>query len=215
MFIIYGTRTFTSTFERGSFHCPQCRGDRDYNHRRVKNWFTLYFIPVIPLDTRGCYVECRGCSGTFTSDVLHLSRPAQPAYTPPVKPPYETGMHEQIKRLFILAAVTSGKPSVATTHSLLKCYKHLANEDLEPFTVEREINLAIQARTDIHTFAQKVSHVIDPALRPKVLAGVHLILRSQRGNAVASVDELRKLGQALQINDRQLETTLATLTKAP
>lgn len=68
--IIFGTRGITSTKERGQFHCPQCRGDHPYVHKSVRRFFTLYFIPVIPLDRLGEYVECRQCQGTYHTDVL-------------------------------------------------------------------------------------------------------------------------------------------------
>jgi hypothetical protein len=220
MFIIYGTRTTTSTFETGAFHCPRCGPNREYNHRRVKNWFTLYFIPVIPLGTRGHYVECLQCAGTFSPEVLCYTPEGQPAFAPALpeidldSPTIETGMNEQIKRLFVLAAVSNGKPTAATMQSLQYCYRHLVNKHLESNTIEYEANLALQARTDLLTFAQKVSHVIEPSLRPKILTGVHLIQSAQRGNRVANTSELRQLGQALQMTDKQLESTLATLSKA-
>jgi hypothetical protein len=122
-------------------------------------------------------------------------------------------MHEQIKRLFVLAAVANGKPNPATTQSLQYCYRHLVNEQLDSSAIENEATLALEARTDLHTFAQKVAHVIEPKLRPKVLTGVHLILSAQSGNSAVSTNELRKLGQDLQMSEKQLESTLATLSK--
>ena len=214
MFIIYGTRTTTATVEKGVFHCPRCGPHRHYHHCRVKNWFTLYFIPIIPLGTRGFYIECLQCSGTYGPEVLQLTHLDQPAIETVVQPSYETGMHEQIKRLFVLAAVTQGKPNAATTQSLQYCYRHLTNQHLETSKIEGEVDMARQAQTDMLTFAQKVSHVIEPAIRPKVLTGVHLILSAQRGNATSNTDELRQLGRALQMPAKQLDSTLASLNKS-
>ncbi len=69
-FIIFGTRGVTSTVERGQFYCPQCNGDCEYTHKSVRRFFTLYFIPLIPLDRLGEYVECRQCQGTFQTQIL-------------------------------------------------------------------------------------------------------------------------------------------------
>lgn len=41
-----------------------------YVHKNVRNFFTLYFIPVIPLNKLGEYVECSQCKGTFDVSVL-------------------------------------------------------------------------------------------------------------------------------------------------
>jgi uncharacterized membrane protein YebE (DUF533 family) len=36
---------------------------------QVRRWFTLYFIPLIPLQVAGRYIECKGCSATFDESV--------------------------------------------------------------------------------------------------------------------------------------------------
>ncbi len=69
-FIIFGTRGVTFKKESGQFHCPNCGGGSDYVHKNVRRFFTLYFIPVIPLDSLGEYVECHACQGTYHVDIL-------------------------------------------------------------------------------------------------------------------------------------------------
>lgn len=69
-FIIFGTRGVTWTKERGQFHCPRCGDGCDYIHKTVRRFFTLYFIPCIPLDKLGEYVECGRCQGTYQTEVL-------------------------------------------------------------------------------------------------------------------------------------------------
>lgn len=71
--IIFGTRGVNKTIERGVFDCPQCERDCDYNYIQVKRYFTLYFIPLIPLGSAGEYVECLDCRSTFVPRVLEYS----------------------------------------------------------------------------------------------------------------------------------------------
>jgi tellurite resistance protein len=68
--IFFGTRGITTTPERGTFYCPRCDSPRNYNFKRVRRFFTLYFIPVIPLDKLGEYVECSACQGTYSPEIL-------------------------------------------------------------------------------------------------------------------------------------------------
>ncbi|MCB1042439.1 MAG: zinc ribbon domain-containing protein [Acidobacteria bacterium] len=70
--IIFGTRSVTSTPERGEFFCPNCRSAQTFKLKRVRNFFTLYFIPLIPLQKLGEYVHCEGCQGDFVVDVLNF-----------------------------------------------------------------------------------------------------------------------------------------------
>jgi len=59
------------------FHCQRCGGDREYRHRSGRRWFTLFFIPVIPLKHVGDHVQCTICGTRYRMDVLSLPTTAQ------------------------------------------------------------------------------------------------------------------------------------------
>jgi uncharacterized tellurite resistance protein B-like protein len=67
--LIWGTRGVTSTAARGDFHCPGC-GPAGYAHKRVRRFFTLYWIPIIPMNVLGEYIECDHCAGSYDMAVL-------------------------------------------------------------------------------------------------------------------------------------------------
>jgi hypothetical protein len=68
--IIFGLRVFYRTIAQGTFHCRRCGGDRQYRHRAGRRWFTLFFIPVIPLNSVGEHVQCTTCRTRYVTDVL-------------------------------------------------------------------------------------------------------------------------------------------------
>jgi len=70
--IIFGRRAVTGSQGGGTFHCPSCGPNKAYTHKRVRSFFTLYFIPVIPLSTLGEYVECGTCQGKYKPEVLSM-----------------------------------------------------------------------------------------------------------------------------------------------
>ncbi|MGI5207994.1 hypothetical protein ACQEU6_41300 [Spirillospora sp. CA-108201] len=81
--IIFGWRVVFFTLTRGTFHCPGCGGDRDYRRRQGRNFFTLFFIPVIPLTKAGGeFVECDTCKGRWNPGVLDVPTTAQLAQMP-------------------------------------------------------------------------------------------------------------------------------------
>jgi tellurite resistance protein len=81
--IIFGWRVVFFTLTRGVFHCPNCGGDREYKRRQGRNFFTLFFIPVIPLTkTGGEFVECGTCKGRWEPGVLDAPTTAQLAQMP-------------------------------------------------------------------------------------------------------------------------------------
>ena len=78
LLIIFGFRVFYRTIAQGTFHCRRCGGDRQYRHRVGRRWFTLFFIPVIPLNKAGGeHVQCTTCRARYVPDVLGLPTTAQ------------------------------------------------------------------------------------------------------------------------------------------
>ncbi len=72
MLIIWGLRVFYHTIGEGIFHCRKCGGDRQYRHRAGRRFFTLFFIPIIPLNKVGEHVQCTTCRTRYVMDVLSL-----------------------------------------------------------------------------------------------------------------------------------------------
>ena len=76
MIIIFGSKVRYKTLSTGQFYCPQCKARRDYELRQARNWFSLYFIPVIPLNQVGEFVTCLTCGTNFQKEVLAVPEPA-------------------------------------------------------------------------------------------------------------------------------------------
>jgi hypothetical protein len=100
LLIIFGLRVFYRTIAQGTFHCRRCGGDREYRHRAGRRWFTLFFIPVIPLNSVGEHVRCSTCRTRYVTDVLNQPTTAQMQAALPA------GM-----RAAVAAMLRSGDPS--------------------------------------------------------------------------------------------------------
>jgi hypothetical protein len=62
MILIWGWRVRFKTLAQGVFFCPTCGGDRQYSRQQGRRWFTLFFLPVIPLGHVGEeFVHCDTC----------------------------------------------------------------------------------------------------------------------------------------------------------
>jgi hypothetical protein len=70
MLIIWGWRSLLKVLGVGEFHCPRCQADVSYRHVRPRRWFTLFFIPVIPLRWGDPFVECGRCGSAYHEQVL-------------------------------------------------------------------------------------------------------------------------------------------------
>ena len=71
--IIWGSTGRDKVVARGEFHCPQCRFEAGFEHHKAQRYFTLYFIPLFPLETLGEYVQCVHCGGQYDMRVLELT----------------------------------------------------------------------------------------------------------------------------------------------
>ena len=71
--IIFGTRGITYRKDGGRFFCPECDGEQPYDRKRVRRFFTLYFIPLIPLNLLAEYIECPRCGGTYRDPKVLVS----------------------------------------------------------------------------------------------------------------------------------------------
>jgi hypothetical protein len=75
--IIWGSRGLTSHLDAGTFYCPRCQGQAEYQLKQVRPFFTIYFIPLFPIGSAERYVECASCGGTFKEEVLAMEPPSE------------------------------------------------------------------------------------------------------------------------------------------
>jgi hypothetical protein len=73
--IIFGMSPRTKTTDSGTFFCPHCRTSRSYERKEGRNYFSLYFIPLIPLGKPQTFIECTTCHLTFAPEVLSAKAP--------------------------------------------------------------------------------------------------------------------------------------------
>lgn len=68
-FIIFGTRGSERAVDGGDAFvdtCPACHQQRHFVEYEVVRYFTLYFIPIIPMGRVGdTYMKCAGCGSAF------------------------------------------------------------------------------------------------------------------------------------------------------
>lgn len=71
--IIWGSKGREKTVESGEFFCPHCMKKASYARRKVARYFTLYFIPLFPIEQLGEYVHCGACQSEYDPKILQMS----------------------------------------------------------------------------------------------------------------------------------------------
>jgi len=65
MLVIFGTKTVGKTIKTGTFKCSRCNRERNYFLKQNKKYFSLFFIPIIPLNKVGDTLECTFCKTAY------------------------------------------------------------------------------------------------------------------------------------------------------
>lgn len=75
MLFLFGSQTIRKVTDEQPFSCPVCQSQQTSYHMLEKNYFTLFFIRLLPLDIVADYLECTQCQHSFNPENLDM-----PAY---------------------------------------------------------------------------------------------------------------------------------------
>jgi zinc-ribbon family len=127
--IIWGLRVFYRTTGQGTFHCRKCGGDRQYRLRAGRRWFTVFFIPIIPLNKVGEHVQCQACKTRYVTDVLNQPTTAQ------MQEALTAGM-----RVAAIAMLTAGDPaSTAARQRVISLVVGAGGQGYDEAALERDL----------------------------------------------------------------------------
>lgn len=166
--IIYGTRGKNVHAGDGQFLCPRCGVEKPYKHFEVKNYFTLYFIPLIPIGKAGEFVECGGCAGTFAPEIL--------TYDPEVERE-ETAT--TFRRLCVLFLLDMNRCTQSTLEALQDILSDTLDYDIERDDVARDVRQAQSAAPDTKKFVKSQTSEFADEGRLLLLITLRRILESE------------------------------------
>lgn len=79
MFFVFGFGPKSKVVEKNIFLCPVCHLRSHYERRQERSYFSLFFIPLIPLSKKiSESVTCLQCGTKMPSTVLNHARPDLP-----------------------------------------------------------------------------------------------------------------------------------------
>lgn len=170
--IIFGTRGVKSTMKEGQFLCPQCANDQKYKHKKVTKFFTLYFIPLIPLGQAGEFVECQTCKGTFIPRVLEYN-PQQN------KNEFQSQYEKAMRHSMVLMMLADGHIDDSEMDVVLDIINKFGHNDISKRDLELLVGKIQSKQEPVGKYLSKIS----PSLNEH---GKEIIIKC--GLAVASAD---------------------------
>jgi len=131
--IIWGWRAIIRNGEQGQFNCPNCQVRRPYLRKKLQRFFTLYFIPIIPLAVLQESIECQVCKKAYAPAVLTYD-PAR------VRAEQSQGLAEAFKPILLHFAGLSGRRDADFFRFVGKLYRDFEGGDLGADEVSQGID---------------------------------------------------------------------------
>ncbi|MCB1098621.1 MAG: TerB family tellurite resistance protein [Verrucomicrobiae bacterium] len=202
--IIFGTRGVTTSPESGSFHCPSCGLGSPFKWKRVRNFFTLYFIPLIPLNKIGEYIECQRCKGTYNTEILSYD-PQKHALE--IEAQYQTTM----RQVMISMLLADGTVDNAEIRELQAIFAEMTGRQLDDTSLRQEISqIQSQGGNAIQSLTA-VAGVLNDHGKEKVIEGAYRIAAADGTVAPEEQQLLGKIAEMLGLSAAHFKGLMATL----
>ena len=203
--IIFGTRSVKFTKEQGQFHCPQCNCQREYKHKSARRFFTLYFIPVLPLDKLGEYVECRTCRGTFIPRVLEYQQNNN-------NDQFLSEYEKAIKHSVVMMMLADGEIDQREKEVVLKVINKFSHNDITMLELDQYIQQVQTQPGDLNTYLKRVAPRLNGHGKEIVIKCALSVAAADGHIDRTEIDLLGQIATALGMTDSHLRGILNQMT---
>jgi hypothetical protein len=200
--IIIGSTQLTFTTDTGTFRCPNCNELSTYRRRKKREFLTIYFIPLIPLQTVGEYIECAACREALEPAVLEMTADAFRASR-------RRGTFEMIRRVLVVVVAADDR----VTEDELDAVRDFAGEhDLPDISREQILQEAAGVRLSQMDQLQYIAHVANQLSdEDKDLLVVQAFLAATAGGELSETRQslLKDLPGAIGVPEERFRTLIA------
>ena len=206
MFIIFGTRGVTSTPDRGSFHCPQCGLQCSYALKSVRRFFTLYFIPLIPLDKLSEYVECDSCKGTFNSGVLSFDPAAE-------REAFLAEFQVAVRDVLVQMMLADGEVSSDEVEAIRMICADIGGLQLTPEAIYAIVEEAKTRTESVIDTVRRHTPMLNANGKETVIRAATLVALADGNFDKSEQHFLAEVGQALEMSDAHVRGVVSEATQ--
>ncbi len=200
MLLIFGLRPRYTVLTEGTFACPNEGGDRPYRRKQARNWFALFFIPIIPLNILGEMVECSSCKTAYDPKVLTMPTAAQ----------MMNDLADAVRHAVVAILVADGSVGDTEKHSGLAVIETYADT---PYTMhDLEADLRSMPGADLTGALSKVAGSLNELGKESLMMALGGVAVGDGGLHTDEVEALRRIGAALGLTAAHVRGILAEVT---
>lgn len=205
--IIFGTRGVTSTKETGPFNCPFCGDQRAYHRKSVRRFFTLYFIPLIPLDQLGEYIECITCKQQYTDQVLTYD-PIEQAQQ------LQAEVGASLKRVLAIIMMADGKVDDAQLATACKGYEQVLGIAIDVHAMHSELESVQNGQSELIAEASRLRDQLNETGKQAVMQAAIAVALADGPIGAAERTFLGNLARELKVPLNEVQTLISSATVA-
>lgn len=195
--IIFGTTGIKSTVKSGHFNCPQCEQNKPYRHRKVTQFFTLYFIPLIPLGNKGEYVECGSCKGTFVTRIID-----NPSTN---KDEFMSIYQKAIRHSMVMMMLADGEIDQNEKVQVLSIINKFGHNDINMADLDNLIVQIQKENQDVTTYLKKIASSLNEHGKEIIIKCAISVAASDGNVDRSELDMIAKMSQALDMSASHLK----------
>ncbi|MED5286451.1 MAG: zinc-ribbon domain-containing protein [Planctomycetota bacterium] len=195
-----GLSTTKPVIDTGSFECPKCHQQRSYQRKAIKNWISIYFIPIIPIGASGEVLQCTKCKIEFPAK----SAPQSQASDSPTSEDFA-------EALLVLVALDRGTPNRKVVAKLQQVLSELREQPVSSETVAALILQGQSTRYSALEYARTTRAGISREDRIRAVVLIDELVRCPGEVHPAGLDLLDSISKALGISSTALNSLLGDL----
>ena len=195
-----GLSTTKPVIDTGSFECPKCHQQRSYQRKVIKNWISIYFIPIIPIGSSGEVLQCTKCKIEFPAK----SAPQSQASDSPTSEDFA-------EALLVLVALDRGTPNRKVVAKLQQVLSELREQPVSSETVAALILQGQSTRYSAFEYARTTRAGISREDRIRAVVLIDELVRCPGEAHPAGLDLLDSISKALGISSTALNSLLGDL----
>jgi hypothetical protein len=168
--IIWGFRIVYRMLSSGVFLCPEEGAERPYSLKSGQRFFTLFFIPLIPLKKIGNIVECQHCKSKYQESVLQLASAAQYAGAGTNSSPNVESFVEGVRGATVALLRAGTVTEVSTSYAVRLMSNYVPGYNYESL----QVDLSRVDLTNLQPLLRSLASTLDPHGKESLLT--HLVL---------------------------------------
>ncbi len=200
MFVVFGWRSRAHKIGSGTFFCPREGGDRAYEHKEARRWFTLFFIPLIPLDRQGDYVECTSCKSTYYTAVLDA----------PTGASIQDVMTQAIRYVAVTMTLADGHVDPEERRVATEVVRQFANVDYTEADFSND--LGDLDSTHLVDYLEELGSILNEHGKEAVLEASIRLAASDGSIDASEIAVVEQVGRALSMSDAHVRGVMATVS---